>query len=287
MSNAHSIPRLLNIGCGSTFHEDWVNIDLSSSSSQVIQHDLLQGIPFAANEFDAVYHSHVLEHLTPQAAQQLISECFRVLKPEGILRIAVPDLEKIATLYLEAHSLALNGNESAQDQYDWMKLELLDQLVRQQSGGQMGAYICSATDQQKRLINSRLGMEVDQCRAAAELPAKSLRQKFSIRFVEAKQKLARRMIRILLGKSAKQAFDESLFRQTGEIHRWMYDRFSLQQLATNCGFVSAQVQSGFDSQIENFRNYDLDSLHKKIRKPDSLFMEFQKPPAAAQSNQAA
>ncbi len=62
--------------------------------------DLSRGIPFAEKTFDGVYHSHLLEHLDQEVAPSFLQECHRVLKPGGILRVVVPDLEKLARGYL-------------------------------------------------------------------------------------------------------------------------------------------------------------------------------------------
>ena len=70
---------LLNIGCGSTFHLDWLNIDLVSSSPAVRAYDIRRGLPFPDASFDACYHSHLLEHLTQAEAHRLLQECWRVL----------------------------------------------------------------------------------------------------------------------------------------------------------------------------------------------------------------
>jgi predicted SAM-dependent methyltransferase len=79
--------KLLNFGCGSTFHPAWVNIDIASSSPEVREYDIRKNLPYPNAEFDACYSSHVLEHLKQHEAQKLLAECHRVLKPKGIIRI--------------------------------------------------------------------------------------------------------------------------------------------------------------------------------------------------------
>ena len=64
-----------------------------AKSSKIIHHELLDNIPFKNNSVDNIYSSHFLEHLCENDAQKLISECFRTLKPSGILRIVVPSLD--------------------------------------------------------------------------------------------------------------------------------------------------------------------------------------------------
>lgn len=52
----------LNVGCGSKYHKDWVNVDMNSNSPDVISCNLLKGILFPDKKFEVLYHSHVLEH---------------------------------------------------------------------------------------------------------------------------------------------------------------------------------------------------------------------------------
>jgi predicted SAM-dependent methyltransferase len=56
--------------------------------------------PFADATFDCAYTSHMLEHLNPRDAEHCLREIHRVLKPGGVLRIAVPDLDQVLKRYL-------------------------------------------------------------------------------------------------------------------------------------------------------------------------------------------
>lgn len=272
--------RMLNIGCGRRYHRDWVNLDLESNDSSVIRHDVNKGIPFEQGRFDAVYHSHILEHLDPADGQKLIQECYRVLKPGGVLRIVVPDLECIARLYLEMHQEAWSGDETSQINYNWMKLELLDQLVRRDSGGQMGRYMASREIKNSEFVRSRIGDEFSICQTHGQTapPASlSLLQRIGRMSSGLRQNLSRKLVRLLLGTEAVVAFDEGLFRREGEIHRWMYDRFSLRKLTESVGFENFTVCEAFESQIADYASYELDAVDELIRKPDSIFVECQKP----------
>jgi SAM-dependent methyltransferase len=55
--------------------------------------DVKKRFPFADNEIDNVFSSHMLKHLHPQDAERCLRETHRVLKPGGVARIVVPDLE--------------------------------------------------------------------------------------------------------------------------------------------------------------------------------------------------
>ena len=123
--------RILNLGCGgkTCSHPDIVNIDWSlslrlhrhrftkavlkavltgdrlkrfeSTPSNILVHNLRNGIPFDDGSVDVVYHSHMLEHLDRANAELFIREAYRVLRPEGVHRIVVPDLEQLASEYLQ------------------------------------------------------------------------------------------------------------------------------------------------------------------------------------------
>jgi hypothetical protein len=53
----------------------------------------------------------------------------------------------------------------------------------------------------------------------------------------------------------------------------MYDRYSLSKLLNKVGFEDIKVCSAFESRIENWKKYELDTVSGVIRKPDSLFIE--------------
>lgn len=75
-------------------------VRLAKLSNEIFVHNLAKGIPFADGSVDVVYHSHLLEHLDRNIAPEFLSEIFRVLKPGGLHRICVPDMEILARAYL-------------------------------------------------------------------------------------------------------------------------------------------------------------------------------------------
>ena len=282
-NNSNRSTKLLNVGCGRRFHPAWTNIDLESYDPSVDEYDITQGLPYPDNHFDAVYHSHVLEHLEPQHGEKLLSECYRVLRVGGVLRIVVPNLEQIATLYLNYHREAWFGAEGAAVNYKWMKLELLDQLVRSHSGGAMGQYMAGDEIKNSGFVSSRVGDEFSRCQDMGQgrdidprQRAKTIGERFSARAEKAKLGVAGWIVRRLLGKSALRSFDEGMFRNQGEIHRWMYDRFSLKTMCNEHGFTNFKVQTATDSSIPDYESFELDSENGNVRKPDSLFVECRK-----------
>ena len=85
-------------------------------------------------------------------------------------------------------------------------------------------------------------------------------------------------VRDFLDRSGASNTPQSNPDETGERHRWMYDRFSLDCMLRQAGFAEPRVCAARESAIPEFDSYCLDvDQHGAVRKPDSLFMEACKP----------
>ena len=153
---------LLNLACGSRMHADWNNLDFSplaflvkhmvfarilrrvsflseerfyrllQADPDIIRWDLRKGIPFGENSFDVVYHSHLLEHLDREVAGEFLKECYRVLKPSGIMRVVVPDLGIRCLNYvdtLQALGQTANPDPKTMEEHGEHIRRLLGQMV--------------------------------------------------------------------------------------------------------------------------------------------------------------
>lgn len=112
----------LNLGCGSQVPPGWINVDYALGaklmklpffrvinrkiglfnldwSDEVHIHNLSTPFPWSDASADIVYCSHTLEHFSKQDGRNFLNECFRVLKPSGVIRIVVPDLRYIISQY--------------------------------------------------------------------------------------------------------------------------------------------------------------------------------------------
>jgi SAM-dependent methyltransferase len=108
----------INIGSGLSGIPGWLNLDNSPTITlsripvanrllktpawprDVQRYDVRKGLRFADRSVRYIYSSHTFEHFTDAEALAIAKECFRVLAPEGILRIVVPDLALIVQEYL-------------------------------------------------------------------------------------------------------------------------------------------------------------------------------------------
>lgn len=126
----------LNLGCGDIRPTGWVNIDSSLNAniqripylgkllskvmglkeynnSNLVYMNLNSRWMYKDNSIDIVYSSHLFEHLTLKSANLYLSEAYRVLKPEGVLRIVVPDLYKICRKYIDEYNNdSFSGNST-------------------------------------------------------------------------------------------------------------------------------------------------------------------------------
>ena len=124
----------INLGGGLSAHAGWINVDIASyaylkraprfllrllyarsawrhtvdfeeyrailASGEFIQHNLTRGIPFDDDSVEYIYASHFLDSLTRSDGLRLLKEAWRVLRPGGMIRLSVSDLERNIELYL-------------------------------------------------------------------------------------------------------------------------------------------------------------------------------------------
>jgi len=155
---------ILNLGCGSRTSAQCINIDwsvylrikkskiasllaplvlyssplrlerLRALDDRIIAHNFLKGIPFGDASVDAVYHSHLLEHLDRSDAVRFVREVHRVLKPKSIHRIVVPNFEDLCRRYLN-HLERCIGDGTEHGKHDNYIADIISQMVRREAFG--------------------------------------------------------------------------------------------------------------------------------------------------------
>jgi len=121
----------VNVGCGRSPTPGWFNFDnsmavrlaqapwlislctriglIGAETEKFARAALEHGVRFArASELplpdqsvDVVYSSHMFEHLSRSESRAFLAEALRVLRPLGWIRLAVPDLRRLAEQYVE------------------------------------------------------------------------------------------------------------------------------------------------------------------------------------------
>lgn len=269
--------RYLNIGCGQAVHPEWVNADFRAGPGGIIAIDARNALPFGDAELDAVYHSHLLEHLSRSEGERFLGECYRVLKHGGVLRVVVPDFENLVVAYLKLRDEMLDRpNEDTYEKYHWLFIELVDQFARNAPGGEMASFLAgdvnSALDE---FLLRRVGFRrhppllggavwhathVDLLRIfVAKLRPSNLRE---------------HLLKRILGRADYESLRIGRFRNSGELHRWLYDRPSLDYLLRRTGFMEVVQRSPEESGIEGWSDFRLDIDGEGLpRKASSLYLE--------------
>ncbi|MFC7300111.1 class I SAM-dependent methyltransferase [Herminiimonas aquatilis] len=276
--------QMINIGCGSHYHPDWINLDVSPADPQVMAVDINHGLPFSSKSVAVCYSSHVLEHLDKVGARHLIAECFRVLDHGGAIRLVLPDLEALVREYLRILDATTSDDQARELDYDWLMLELYDQVTRNSPGGEMGHFLLSLDEKDRSFVRSRIGVEAENFWSPRQgLPGKHRlnvvmsRISWGRLLKVTRERLAGWLVYLVAGKAAFQSFRKGIFRDSGEVHQWMYDRYSLRRLLGQAGFVNVKICAADESQIPEYEKYSLDVLNGVARKPDSLYIEAFKP----------
>jgi predicted SAM-dependent methyltransferase len=89
----------IHLGCGwRNFGKDWVHVDDGDYEHLDIKCDVKK-LPLEDNYCDLIYASHVIEYFDREEINEVLKEWNRVLKPNGVLRLAVPDFEVMSKLY--------------------------------------------------------------------------------------------------------------------------------------------------------------------------------------------
>jgi predicted SAM-dependent methyltransferase len=92
----------LHLGCGPNVKEGYVNIDGYVTGEGVVNMDILN-LGYPENSADEILAEHLFEHLPFKDEEQLFKECYRVLKPGGVLIVETPDMEWLCTAFLQAN----------------------------------------------------------------------------------------------------------------------------------------------------------------------------------------
>jgi SAM-dependent methyltransferase len=93
--------RRLNWGCGDYPERGWVNSDIKEGPGIEISCDIREGLPLEDDSFDYVVSIHALPEIPYGDLQAVLTELRRVLKPGGVLRLGLPDLERGIRAFLE------------------------------------------------------------------------------------------------------------------------------------------------------------------------------------------
>ena len=262
--------KFLNLACGDFYVKDnhWVNLDWYPHSEYVQKANLIERLKFPDETFEVVYTSHFVEHIPKEKLDFILSECYRVLKPNGILRIVVPDFENIVREYLR------NLESYEFEKAEFNTIELLDQCVRSKSGGTLSTWRGRAeiNEDFRNYISSRTGYIYKQ-----HLSEGKNTGRHRIRIPKVTRTKLQWVYCKLLTKLMPEWFVQNHvnFTNTGELHKWVYDEKVLSKHLFGVKFIQVIRVSASESRIVNFPHVPLDlDENGNIRKGDeSMYLE--------------
>ena len=261
----------LNIACGNSYvvSNEWVNLDFEPVTEDVLQCDILKDLPFKENSISNVYCSHFVEHVPDNELNELFKNFYKILKPGGRLLIVTPDFNEMCKSYIKA------VDENDKDTSSFIKLEILDQLVRIKEGGQLRKKFKSyfKTNNQKmiELVKFRTGYDVKKYEVnQTKNNIKPLNEKLYI-------KLRTKYIKLVLNFLPKNFRSQNVtYLKTGENHKWIWDFDDLKQSLSEFGFCNISKETLNSSGIKNFP-FELDIHDGKPKKGmQSMYVEAQK-----------
>ncbi len=261
----------LNIACGSSYvtSNEWINLDFEAVNNDVLQCDILKDLPFKENSISNIYCSHFVEHVPDNKLNELFKNFYKILKSGGRLRIVTPDFNEMCKSYIKA------VDENDKDTSSFIKLEILDQLVRIKEGGQLRkkfkSYFKTNNEKMIDLVKFRTGYDVKKYEVNQK---KNIIKSFNERLYN---KLRTKYIKLVLNLLPENFRSQNItFLKTGENHKWIWDYEDLKLSLSEFGFYNINKKTVTSSGIKNFP-FELDIQDGIPKKGiQSMYVEAQK-----------
>lgn len=97
----------LHLGCNNKKIYGFTNVDLNQEVQPDIVEDIIKLPSFYSNSASVILVVHVAEHLSREQSKEAFKRWYEILKPGGVLRISVPDLDIIFRHYVLYQDLRL------------------------------------------------------------------------------------------------------------------------------------------------------------------------------------
>jgi predicted SAM-dependent methyltransferase len=106
LDGAVVVPRFprLHWGCGPRAVPGWTNSDRRAAPGVDLPCDIREGLPVPEASFDYVASMHALQEIPYRELVPVLRELHRVLRPGGVLRLGLPDLDRAIRAYVEGNA---------------------------------------------------------------------------------------------------------------------------------------------------------------------------------------
>ena len=136
----------LHIACGRVYADEYLNIDWNPkglkvnleegiptkvNNTYVMKWNIDKGLPVKKETLDIVYHSHFLEHLPKNKGIEFLKTCYSCLKPNSIMRVAVPDFKLWSNNYVHNEQSFFDWYSSnfCKSKENLTNLEIFNQMI--------------------------------------------------------------------------------------------------------------------------------------------------------------
>lgn len=94
-------PYRLHLGCGNVNIPGFCNVDVMRTQGVDVIDDIRALKKFPNGSAREIYACHVLEHFAHDEITPILKRWFEVLMPGGVIRISVPDIDRIVKIYAD------------------------------------------------------------------------------------------------------------------------------------------------------------------------------------------
>ena len=118
----------LHLGCGTKHLEGYTNIDIRYLPGVDEVNNIRFLRNYKNNSVDLIYACHVLEHFSRWEYKEVIKRWFEILKPGGVLKLAVPNFNAICSYYVKTGDLKsimglLYGGQDYDENYHYVTFD--------------------------------------------------------------------------------------------------------------------------------------------------------------------
>ncbi len=119
----------LHLGCGTKHIEGFTNIDIRYLPGVDEVNNIRFLRNYKDNSVDLIYACHVLEHFSRWEYKNALTRWYEILKPGGVLRLAVPNFSAIASRYIQTGNLnevmgLLYGGQDYDENYHYVTFDM-------------------------------------------------------------------------------------------------------------------------------------------------------------------
>ena len=132
----------IHFGCGWNFLEGWDNTDMvippnltKEQEAHIKIIDVTKTLPYESDSVDFIFHEHMIEHIDEVDGYNFLTECYRVLKPGGVMRLSCPSIDGAMQVYQNWDNVS---NEFKEEYGFLTKARFINHFIYYEAAGYTG-----------------------------------------------------------------------------------------------------------------------------------------------------